>query len=113
MPLSYVLAALLLVFLFAPLLIARAANLAGSYRLTVMVTLLVVLWSVVVLVGAFFYIAQGELSYLVSSATMLGVVILLVVPLVMGGRLLARLIALRFAPTVADAIAAVIVGSTA
>lgn len=104
---------LLIVFLFAPLLIARAANLLGSYRLPAMVTLLVLLWSAVVLWGVGYVIAPGDDFSANVSAAMLGVVVTLVVPLVVAGRLLARLIALRFAPSVADAIAAVIVGSTA
>lgn len=101
----------LLLFVVGPLLIARLANLAGRYRLTVMVVLLLLGW--LGIASLLLSNSSDGPSIPGAAAAIPAIITILVVPLVFVGRLLARVIARRYAPAVADAIASVIVGSIA
>ncbi len=112
MPFDVILMSLLVVIIFAPLLIARIANLAYRYRLAAMVILLMLLWTFVVPITVTLVMGPGNQTLTGLVGAMLGVSVVLIVPLVLLGRVLGRVFARRYVPSVADAIAAVVVGST-
>ncbi len=96
---------------YAPMIIGRLANLAGRYRVLVMVVLLLIFWSISSLAVNFILIPESTISAI--GPALLGIDLVLVVPLVVSNRFLTHLIAKRYAQSVADAIASIIIGSIA